>query len=567
MGFINKRPIASIIIFYAIIVLIKILLAFFIKTPVEFADGYLYAKIARDIYQFDSGSLAAIAQLGYPPFYPALLAPAYAFGNMPAVYFTMKIINALISALIVFPVFFLAMEFLNSRKSMFITGLIALSASNFNISNYIMAENLFYPLSIFSIYFIYKSFKENKVTYYIISGILVSLAIMTKVIGFALIPVVFLAYLFFKKRLYLKAKNIFLHYFAMVVILIPFIVNIVIKLSNKTAEESSSSIYYILLNGLIKNSLPSKILGYLNWSLFHLSYLFLATGVLFSVYFIIGLIKKKEIGFEEENLKLLYFLTIILTVITIFGIITAFYGFAAGASNVRIVGRYFANLLPLIFLLGYISFEKTEFNQKKIRILLIVVCLVLLVSLFATNFLYSQLFPLNNQDVAYIGLVKYVITNFLHLSLNYSLLAYSSVFLILISLFYFRDNKKHLIYLAVLIILLNSIIAYSITYYNSSQWSKSEQYELALWMNKYDPQTSKILIEESSNGRINRELQSLNEKTRKSGFISYIGFWLNDELYFEKSTEKMDYRITKEKLDKELLYETSGKLKIKVYRA
>ena len=567
MGFINKRPIASIIIFYAIIVLIKILLAFFIKTPVEFADGYLYAKIARDIYQFDSGSLAAIAQLGYPPFYPALLAPAYAFGNMPAVYFTMKIINALISALIVFPVFFLAMEFLNSRKSMFITGLIALSASNFNISNYIMAENLFYPLSIFSIYFIYKSFKENKVTYYIISGILVSLAIMTKVIGFALIPVVFLAYLFFKKRLYLKAKNIFLHYFAMVVILIPFIVNIVIKLSNKTAEESSSSIYYILLNGLIKNSLPSKILGYLNWSLFHLSYLFLATGVLFSVYFIIGLIKKKEIGFEEENLKLLYFLTIILTVITIFGIITAFYGFAAGASNVRIVGRYFANLLPLIFLLGYISFEKTEFNQKKIRILLIVVCLVLLVSLFATNFLYSQLFPLNNQDVAYIGLVKYVITNFLHLSLNYSLLAYSSVFLILISLFYFRDNKKHLIYLAVLIILLNSIIAYSITYYNSSQWSKSEQYELAIWMNKYDPQTSKILIEESSNGKINRELQSLNEKTRKSGFISYIGFWLNDELYFEKSTEKMDYRITKEKLDKELLYETSGKLKIKVYRA
>ena len=567
MGFINKRPIASIIIFYAIIVLIKILLAFFIKTPVEFADGYLYAKIARDIYQFDSGSLAAIAQLGYPPFYPALLAPAYAFGNMPAVYFTMKIINALISALIVFPVFFLAMEFLNSRKSMFITGLIALSASNFNISNYIMAENLFYPLSIFSIYFIYKSFKENKVTYYIISGILVSLAIMTKVIGFALIPVVFLAYLFFKKRLYLKAKNIFLHYFAMVVILIPFIVNIVIKLSNKTAEESSSSIYYILLNGLIKNSLPSKILGYLNWSLFHLSYLFLATGVLFSVYFIIGLIKKKEIGFEEENLKLLYFLTIILTVITIFGIITAFYGFAAGASNVRIVGRYFANLLPLIFLLGYISFEKTEFNQKKIRILLIVVCLVLLVSLFATNFLYSQLFPLNNQDVAYIGLVKYIITNFLHLSLNYSLLAYSSVFLILISLFYFRDNKKHLIYLAVLIILLNSIIAYSITYYNSSQWSKSEQYELALWMNKYDPQTSNILIEESSNGRINRELQSLNEKTRKSGFISYIGFWLNDELYFEKSTEKMDYRITKEKLDKELLYETSGKLKIKVYRA
>ena len=567
MGFINKRPIASIIIFYAIIVLIKILLAFFIKTPVEFADGYLYAKIARDIYQFDSGSLAAIAQLGYPPFYPALLAPAYAFGNMPAVYFTMKIINALISALIVFPVFFLAMEFLNSRKSMFITGLIALSASNFNISNYIMAENLFYPLSIFSIYFIYKSFKENRTKYYIISGILVSLAIMTKVIGFALIPVVFLAYLFFKKRLYLKAKNIFLHYFAMVVILIPFIVNIVIKLSNKTAEESSSSIYYILLNGLIKNSLPSKILGYLNWSLFHLSYLFLATGVLFSVYFIIGLIKKKEIGFEEENLKLLYFLTIILTVITIFGIITAFYGFAAGASNVRIVGRYFANLLPLIFLLGYISFEKTEFNQKKIRILLIVVCLVLLVSLFATNFLYSQLFPLNNQDVAYIGLVKYVITNFLHLSLNYSLLAYSSVFLILISLFYFRDNKKHLIYLAVLIILLNSIIAYSITYYNSSQWSKSEQYELAIWMNKYDPQTSKILIEESSNGKINRELQSLNEKTRKSGFISYIGFWLNDELYFEKSTEKMDYRITKEKLDKKLLYETSGKLKIKVYRA
>ena len=86
-------------------------------------------------------------------------------------------------------------------------------------------------------------------------------------------------------------------------------------------------------------------------------------------------------------------------------------------------------------------------------------------------------------------------------------------------------------------------------------------------MNKYDPQTSKILIEESSNGKINRELQSLNEKTRKSGFISYIGFWLNDELYFEKSTEKMDYRITKEKLDKKLLYETSGKLKIKVYRA
>lgn len=563
MGFISKRPIIALIILYLSVVLIKISIAYFVKSPVEFADGYVYSKMARSIFSHEF--IDVFSQTAYPPFYSLFLSVAYFFGSMESVYFAMKVINAFISSLIVIPTYFLAKEFLNIRKSFFITALVALLACNFNISNYIMAENLFYPLLMLSIYLVYKSMFKIGYFYPILSGISIGLVIMTKVLGFALLPIYFILFFIYRKRLYLNFKHMIAHYFSLGIVLIASFMGVLIKMLYSPTSSNSSSIYNILLEGFIGGvPLYLKVLGYLNWFVLYATYLVIASGILFSILFMAG-----SISFKDDKLKVIYSITFIFGILTVLGIVTAFSGFVAGIFDSRIIGRYIAGILPLILVLGYVSYDSIRKDEaaytNKLKNLFLLSFGIYLVSLLTLP--HFTLLPMNNQDVAYLGFVKYAL-ELLGISSIYLIAAAFGLFIgLLFYLFYIK--KINIIYLASFIIIVNTLLASSMTIYNATQWAKSEQYQLATWLDKYNPEASNVLIIEDNHGKINKELLSLFEYTSKGGYISYIGFWLNDNLYFSEGEieSNIDYVITKDKLDKELLYETSGQLKIKVYEA
>src|SRR3989344_1467164 len=105
-----RKDINKLILIFILLVIAKSLLSSFILAPSEFSDGYIYSKIARSVFFSQEFSVHEIS-VDHVPLYPIILSPAYLFQDMNNVYLFMKIINAFISSLIIFPAFFLAKEF------------------------------------------------------------------------------------------------------------------------------------------------------------------------------------------------------------------------------------------------------------------------------------------------------------------------------------------------------------------------------------------------------------------------------------------------------------------------
>ena len=114
----------------------------------------------------------------------------------------MKVLNAFVSSLIIIPAFLLSKEFFNEKKSLIISLLISIIPSNFSYSPYVISENLFLPLSLFTIYFLYKSFSENEYNYSILTGVFLALSYLTRAISISLLGAFVLSYLilFFTKK-------------------------------------------------------------------------------------------------------------------------------------------------------------------------------------------------------------------------------------------------------------------------------------------------------------------------------------------------------------------------------
>jgi len=145
-----KKIINQLFIFYLAIVLLKILLSLLIPSPSIFSDDYVYIKLARSFFFDFNFTIHGVAVDVYPPLYPMLLSISYLFKDMTIIYPLMKVINALVSSLIIIPAFLLSKEFFNEKKSLIIALFISFIPSNFSFSPYIMSENLFYPLSLFT---------------------------------------------------------------------------------------------------------------------------------------------------------------------------------------------------------------------------------------------------------------------------------------------------------------------------------------------------------------------------------------------------------------------------------
>ena len=181
-----KKILKKLILYYLIFVVVKGILSYLIPAPSAFSDSYIYMKLARSFF-FDSNFVINnIPTTHYLPLYPIVLSFSYFFKQMNIIYPVMKLINVVISSLVIFPAYFLSKEFFNSKKSLTIAFLISLLPSNFIFSSFILAENIFYPLFLFSIYFIYKSITVKRIIWPILAGISLGLTYLSKINGIIL---------------------------------------------------------------------------------------------------------------------------------------------------------------------------------------------------------------------------------------------------------------------------------------------------------------------------------------------------------------------------------------------
>ena len=139
-----RKYVKNLIILYLILVFAKIILSYFVGSPMMFADDYNYMKMAESF--FEGGKFIKLGIDTYPPLYPIALSISYIFKDMRISFFLMKIINVLVSSLIIIPAWLFAKEFLTQKRAFWCTILVSLLPISFAFSPYIMSENLFLPI-------------------------------------------------------------------------------------------------------------------------------------------------------------------------------------------------------------------------------------------------------------------------------------------------------------------------------------------------------------------------------------------------------------------------------------
>ena len=136
----------KLILAFFIVCIAKIILSTLVPTPTIFTDEYIYMKMSQSFSQNFNFDVHSMPTLNYHPLYPIILSIAFIFDNAIISYFLMKILNAIVSSLIIIPSYLLAREFVSRKKAFLCSIIISLMPMNLAFTPFIMAENMFYVL-------------------------------------------------------------------------------------------------------------------------------------------------------------------------------------------------------------------------------------------------------------------------------------------------------------------------------------------------------------------------------------------------------------------------------------
>jgi len=169
---------------FTIAVLTKIAIISFVafSHPLIVMDETLYFLQAKEIWTNQTYILhGKTFGAQYPPLYPLLLSPLTLIADVNLRYMSGLVINAILSSLLIFPVFEIAKMYLNERRAFIVSAITVFAPVSLTYSFVWMSENLYFLLFAYSVLWILR--KEEMKT-----GFGIGLTALTKVIGVALIP-------------------------------------------------------------------------------------------------------------------------------------------------------------------------------------------------------------------------------------------------------------------------------------------------------------------------------------------------------------------------------------------
>jgi len=166
----------------AVVVKLAILSITQFQQPLIVMDETLYFLQAKEIwtnrtYILHSKTFGA----QYPPLYPLILSSLTVIADVNLRYMSGLVTNAILSSLLIFPVYEIARMYLDERRAFIISTITVFAPISLTYSFVWMSENLYFLLFAYSVLWILRNEKVK-------AGIGVGLTTLTKVIGLALIP-------------------------------------------------------------------------------------------------------------------------------------------------------------------------------------------------------------------------------------------------------------------------------------------------------------------------------------------------------------------------------------------
>jgi len=566
-----NRTIIILLLLYALSVFVKFFLSFQIPSPYLFYDELVYSKMAHSFISTLQFIFQDRPTGQFPPLYPMTISPFFLLPNMEISYVAIKFMNALFSSLVIFPVWMLGRQFLEKKYVLILIIFVLISPVNI-YSSLIMSENLFYPLFIFSIFFIYESYIQKNLKFDFLCGVCIGLCFLTKTIGLVLFGAFVIVGLFYShqyfRQTFASEKNKVLKPLNLVTIekILEILPYFPIIDRWKVFFFTGVTIFpWIIRNGMIFGFSWKSVLGYenqiqkyvsipitfesfLHIILFHLDYILIGSGfILFFSFIYISLCSfiDYDSSQNDNNIKSLIIIT---WSSMLFLILMASYHVIISISSIegyyRLQGRYISPVIPLLLLLGIIGLIKihTHINTpgKTINLKMVIasgLTFFLLIIAFPIEFVNAQA----NTSGPHLLFLKYFqILNISNISTIF-LISFSMLFLIILFLKRILKINSLMIVLSLFLISM-TYIAYDENI-RMSHWIDDEN-DIAQWFYKNENNRGLIVIE--------------NQTVPMYGSIS---FWVNNTIINKNMKlikSKSDFFVSQKKYNKTLLYQNKN---------
>jgi hypothetical protein len=193
----DRYEIPLIFSFFVLLVVLKAILVVPFKTPWILADEIIYSKLSQSILDFIFVIDLKDAQM-YPPGYSVFLSVANLFSpDKQALYHNMLLVNSFLSSSIIFPAYFLLKKYTSKFQALCGSLVISTIPSVVTYTFVVMSENLFVPLVLYSVWFVYESFENNKIQWNILAGFSIFYLYFTRETGIVFIISLFISLIYF----------------------------------------------------------------------------------------------------------------------------------------------------------------------------------------------------------------------------------------------------------------------------------------------------------------------------------------------------------------------------------
>jgi len=555
---IEIHPWKTLFIVYIFFVLIKIFLTQLFIDPSQIGDRYVYSKMAQSFIQGEGFSVNGIPTQKYPPLYPIVISPAYFFNDIIIVTRTILIINSFVSSLIIFPAYLISRNFIDIKKSIFVSIVISILPVSMAYIVYYNSENLFIPLVLATFYFLYMAITKENHRYMIFSGFFIGLCLLTKYTAIVFFPAFLLVVLVYYFLIYYNSNKPSLFWmfkgikYFLIISIISFITFLPWLLRNSLTHgfNLTGMIGYRteILTGASKIVKLSEgtglITNFIVQNFIQLGFLILGCGIVFLFYVLVLLYK----SFKNKNTKLFYVCSLSIALAFFLILLTAFHGLSGGAW--RLHGRYIEVVIPILIVVGCIAFFKLKFPRKILYFILFSLPIFIIVPTYSTgvigNLSTSYIWFFHNANPERYFKFAPELGAFIASNIRIFLFIFLILILVLF-VFFMRKKRKKLIFIfTIVIFLVASIYPISLElHYAKSKIESSSCYELGYWVYENTKNSDGTLL-------LDQNMSSIGGNGTKLREI--LGSWTTSPVRVSNiseivSFEDINYIITLDQLD------------------
>lgn len=408
------RDLLMVIALFAILIIIKTALSFQFQSPVVMPDEVYYDSVAENIL---SGKLYTkfLAEAGTtPPGYSLLLSIAYMIsGDKSTAYHIMLIINSILTSSIIFPSYFMLRKYCSRNISLIGSIAVAVLPSAAIYTFMLMSENLFIVLSVFSVWFLLKSYETNGKVWEFLASFSVVYLYVTRSTGIAMLfafVVVFVYYVCVNYGRKSISSIIREKWFMLASFIVLLSCWIVFSTYSAPPGSYSGGTPYGSADVFVESSKDAvtsagSFVSFITLIIRESDYLLLSTYMLLPfiiIYYGMKVLRKDE---RSEPLYLTFIYYLIFSSGLLF-ITVSFLSTPPWDTTYQMYGRYIEPVIPLTFIFGFIGIGKvlncnTGISKPVIGISAVMLELLALVIIYTLPEGYFDL--ISNPSIYYLS--------------------------------------------------------------------------------------------------------------------------------------------------------------------